>query len=273
LGLCERDDKKLLKVIRKLPDDLMADLDMLIVNRQGEDALAYMVTESVIGHIVPNASYRLGANNLHRTERPTAKISVSNLCGPPPHVRATGRWSTFEDADSNDANILGDFATLTLTQSELVIPVAPSTPEALAFYSARLIRIGDDVAFETNSNLPIAVVRIGETYVEDYLKVERLGGGTFIEYHDRPHLHMPLDEASSGCLLFGRSEGDNLLFSAFEIPFGHAIYTPPYTLHADSYLVGRYLVVYSVTKNYSTAIFRTSENNLVDVRVAPTDGP
>ncbi len=259
-----------LKTIRELPDDILADLGTLVVNRQGGDARAYMKIEDIKGHVEPGACYRLGRDSLTRIENGPGQAPVTRTSSDaPPHVRVRGQWSVDEDTAAGDANILGGYGRLTLAQPSLRIPEAPATREALASYGGRLIEVGGAVTFETDANLPVTIVRIGEAYVEHYLKVAALGGGAFIEYHDRPHLHMPLDDASYGYLLFGRSEGDEYLFSAFRVPFGYAIYTPPHALHADAYLVGRYLVVYSVTKNYSTVVFRTPDSRLIDVRVTP----
>jgi hypothetical protein len=38
-------------------------------------------------------------------------------------------------------------------------------------------------------------------------------------------------------------------------------------LHADPYLIGRYLVIYSVTENFSNVVFRAPDGGMVDVRV------
>ena len=130
-----------------------------------------------------------------------------------------------------------------------------------------LAAVGDPVVFESNQNLPVTIMNIGPAYVSDYLHVEGRGGGAFIEYHDRPHLHMPLERSAEGHILLGRVDGDEYLFSGFKIPFGFAIYTFPFTLHADPYLVGRYLVVYSMTTNYSTVVFQTPDSKIVHTQI------
>ena len=99
-------------------------------------------------------------------------------------------------------------------------------------------------------------MNIGETYVEHYLKVPKLGGATYIEYHDRPHFHLPLNRSASGHMVLGHFKGNEYILSAFKIPFGYGIYTPPELLHADAYLIGRYMVVYSITEHFSTVLFK-----------------
>ena len=92
----------------------------------------------------------------------------------------------------------------------------------------------------------------GADFPPRWLHVAEKGGGSYLEWHDRPHLHMPLDADAGGYLILGRRDGDDYVVSAFRILFGSAVYIPPEVLHADPYLVGNYLVIYSVTKNFPT---------------------
>lgn len=68
-------------------------------------------------------------------------------------------------------------------------------------------------------------------------------------------------------MIIGHSLGDEYMLSAFEIPFGYGIYTPPNLLHADAFLIGNFLVVYSVTDQFSTVIFRSRNQQLVDLGI------
>jgi hypothetical protein len=257
-----------LKHVRELPDDILMDLGKLVVNRRGDGPTAYMITEDIIGHVAPERSYLTTLEGLILTDQAPGPTSRPKQTGAAPdHVRFTGTWDRLEDVDSKDANILGGFGTLTLKQPALHIPAAAPTVDALAYYGARLIKLGDPLEFETDHNLPVALMAIGATYVEDYLKIKDKGGGAYIEDHDRPHLHMPIETDAGGHMLLGCREGDDYLLSAFPIPYGTALYTPPYALHADAFLVGRYLVVYSVTKHYSTVVFMSEERDLIDVSV------
>ena len=251
----------------KFPEDIRETLDKLMVNRRGKDPQSYMKTESIVGYVSPQQCYRLDAHSLTPIEEP-GKLDITKLeSETPPHVRVTGHWRALETVESMRANILGGLGTLTLDANELNIPEAAPTPEFLAFYDARLLKVGNLLTFESDQNLPVTIINIGHTYVEDYLHVKDQGGGSFIEYHDLPHLHMPLEPKAHGHLLLGRSEEDDYLLSAFPIPFGYAIYTKPFVLHADPYLVGRYLVIYSITKNYSTVVFRTETKEVIKVHI------
>ncbi len=149
----------------------------------------------------------------------------------------------------------------------MVIPEAPPTPEALAYYGARLYRHGDGITFDTDRDMPVTITDIGPTYATGFLHVEGKGGGAFIEHHAPPHLHMPLDPSAGGHMLLGRSDGDDYRLSAFPIPYGSAIYTPPNVLHADPYLIGRHLIIYAATEAYSTVVFRTRDGRPVIPRI------
>jgi hypothetical protein len=257
-----------LKHVRELPDDILLDFGKLVVNRRGDGPTSYMITEDVIGHVSPKRRYLATLEGLIPTDQdPGPTDRTRKPAAAPNHVRFSGTWDRLEDVESKDANILGGFGTLTLKQPALHIPAALPTADALAYYGARLVKLGDAVEFETDHNLPVALMAIGATYVDQYLKIKDKGGGAYIEDHDRPHLHMPLEADAGGHMLLGCREGDDYLLSAFPIPYGTALYTPPYALHADAFLVGRYLVVYSVTKNYSTVVFMSEERDLIDVRV------
>ena len=252
---------------RDLPEDIRRTLDQLMVDRCGEDPRSYMRTEDVIGHVAPGGWYRIDADRLSATAPPASPPAGPAPGAAPPHVRLRGTWNAEEDPGSSNANIFGGLGTLTIAEGGFAVPAAPATAEALAFYGARLFSLGDTLRFETDRNLPVTVLAIGPASVADFLQVEGRGGGTFIEYHDQPHLHMPLEPDARGHLLLGRAEGGDYLLSAFPIPQGLAVYTPPNVLHADPFLIGRYLVVYAVTEHYSTVVFRSPDGRPVNPEV------
>lgn len=242
------------------------DLDRLKVNRTGDHAQSFMITDEVLGTVEPGKRYRITLNGLVLTD---ADISQSfkhkRQVKTPANIQFHGVWVTTEDAKATDANILGGSGTLQINQTELCIPEVVATAENLSFYGAKLVQLGDIIEFETTEALPVTITRVGSSYVEHYLKVENKGGGAYIEYHDRPHLHLPTDKSTSGSMIIGHSFDNKYTLSAFKIPFGYGIYTPPNLLHADAFLVGKFLVIYSVTEHFSTVIFRSPNHELVDV--------
>lgn len=228
-----------------LPDDILNQLDKLVVNRKGSDHTAYMVTEQIISHASPGQLYSLEWNGL----KPVNQEKQLPLPDPtiPPFVQVTGVWQTEEETGMSVAgNILGGYGSLTVEgkEREIQIPVAPTTAENLAFYGCRLVKVGEVVEFESTGNLPVTITSVGETYVEKFLMVEECGGGAYVEYHDRPHFHMPLNKDAGGFLVLGLLDKPGFYkFSGFEIQYGYAISMAPYTIHTDAYLVGKYLVI------------------------------
>ena len=173
------------------------------------------------------------------------------------------------DTNIKQANILGGNGRYILPagQEFLQIPIAECTAENLAFYQCRLMHLGDSVNFESDEELPVTVTTIGEEYVDGYLMNEYKGGGSYLEYHDRPHFHMPLNKDARGYLIIGRKiDGIGTVMSAFQIPYKSGIYMAPWCVHSDAYLVGRYMVIYSKTEKFSTVILRTAKNKLGKIK-------
>ena len=62
--------------------------------------------------------------------------------------------------------------------------------------------------------------------------------------------------------LENKKEIDNKIrLSGFIIPWNYALYTPGNIIHSDGNLVGNWMVCYSKTKIYSTALLRDKNNN------------
>ena len=254
-----------------LPAAILDDVEHLTVDRRGAGDDAFMVTYRIDSHVSPGVQYSVAPGKLVPSAepiaagagtRPTAEVET------PPQIRLSGTWNTDVAVETEQANILGDVGILTLDTASVTIPEAPATAGMMAYYGACLLNMGDAVQLETDADLPVTLMEIGAGYVDEYLHVAEKGGGSYLEWHDRPHLHMPLDSDARGYLILGRRDGEDYLVSAFRIPFGSAVYMPPEVLHADPYLVGNYLVIYSVTKDFSNAVLRSPDGGVVDVKVA-----
>jgi len=178
-----------------------------------------------------------------------------------------------------EANILGSTRVAIIhnpdTGRQVQIPSVVATPENVAGYGARLIGQGDYLQLEIpahpegdkacgtnfqNYGLPSFKMSVGENYTEQYLKDPLQGGGAYLEMHDLPHLHIPMDAKAGGYLMLGKflnKEKTEMAVTAFEIPFGSAIYTHPYTLHQDAFLTGNLEVVYANAKHFETSFLYT----------------
>jgi hypothetical protein len=258
-----------LAAIRRLPSQIKRDLPALIVNREGELEDAYMHTDHIIGHVYPNETYRLGWDGM--TGDPNADLPGLPKPIEPKSAVLAGRWDSKIDFVNGEANILGGNGRYTLPedQCELVIPDVECTPEHLAFYGSRLVKVGEPISFQANAPLPVTRVSVGKTYATNFLMDSIQGGGEFLELHDRPHFHMPLDADSDGHLIIGTKVTDaQRKISAFRIPFGFGVLMPPWVIHADSHLVGHFLVVYSVTNVFSTVTIRKSNGELARITIS-----
>ena len=260
-----------LKTTRNLPDELIQALPVLMVNRMGDTHDAYMRTENFIGHVEPGITYQLSFSGFTKAGNQACKPLPASKT--PPHCVLTGVWQEAVDLLIKDANILGGNGRYILSEgvASLVIPVAETTAEHLAFYGCHLLALGDKTRFNTQHNLPVTITSIGKEYVAGYLQNEEKGGGAYLEVHDLPHFHMPLDESAGGYLIIGKQGPDHTRYvSAFRVPFGFGIHMPPWAIHCDGYLVGRYMVIYSATSSFSTVIVR--KNNGLIAPITFCDG-
>ena len=103
--------------------------------------------------------------------------------------------------------------------------------------------------------MAIFEMNITYDYINEY--VMKLGGGLYLEYFDIHHIHIPLNNDSSGYIILAKKKPENIYeLSAFQIPFGKALIIPPNITHNDCFLVGNYNIIYGISENYSTAILK-----------------
>ena len=256
-----------LQFTRAMPQDLIDGSPVLMVNRLGSTETSYMRTENFIGHCEPDTVYQV---SLDKGFVPTSGEPIK-LAAPvePPHLVLSGKWETKIDYTNDDSNILGGNGRYVVPTGEnhITIPIAETTPEHLAYYGSYLVKSGDLIRFDSTGNLPVTITSVGEDYPENYLLKEDLGGGAYLEVHDRPHFHMPLDKDCGGYLIVGMCGDDGInRVSAFQIPFGYAIHMGPWAIHCDAYIIGRHLVIYSATPEFSTVILRDQDNGLASIQ-------
>jgi len=212
---------------------------------------------------------------------------------PPASMTVDGTWVD-EKSKGNvkadgGANILGDNEVYCIKEDKIVIPSVKATEANLAYYNAKLIRQNEGFRFEFPSKrsydqcfntsctcnttdgyratdhikrgFPLFNMEVGKHYPEKYLKKvgKGYGGGCYLEYHDLPHFHMPRDASAGGNLILGKfvdktDHSKGVEVTAFQIPFGCGIYTPPAAIHCDAFLNGRLKVMYSNANHAETCI-------------------
>lgn len=239
----------------------------IYVNRKGPTENSHMQTIKVIGNIKPNRTYRVNKTHLQSCElnlgRPIKPIKPTiSSSFIPPHTKVKNTWNNDHIYDNTANNILGSNGEFQIN-GDLTIPIIPTTQTNLDFFNCKLLKHFDHITIDSPKEVPLTIMQIGKNYVKDYLLTES-GGGCYLEFHDVPHFHMPLNDKSGGHLILGKIIGDDCCLSAFRIPYNYAIYTAPFTIHCDAFLVGDYMVAYTVTDNYSTVLLKNN-GAIVDV--------
>ena len=226
-----------------------------------------MITKSIIGSVIPGNLYKIKHDNIVKSDNTNdnehiTESNISNL----KQTLLKGKWiSETSDNYNHDRNILGNDGIFITDVPSILLNSQIATYENVKYYGAKLVKIGDNIKFDGEDELPITVMNIGEHYSTFYMMNEKLGGGIYLEYHNNPHFHCPLSPDASGNLILGKYENnDEYSLSAFKIPYGYGIYTPPFCIHNDCFLIGNYMVIYSKSVHYSTVIIRNNDNKMIN---------
>jgi putative NADPH-quinone reductase len=248
------------------------DHDLLTVHRHGSDAedRAFMDADDQIATIFPGKAYRILASTL--PEQPdVSKVRLLSLptASEPPYLPLPNNWGTETVDEGSEGNILGGNVQFTTEEAVYMIPHGHDTAAEIAWFGAYLLPLGTELIFDTPKAVPCWTMTIGDRYVEDYLLDGEKGGGFYMEHHDCPHLHVPMNKDSSGFIILGKKTMDEkyLMVSAFHIPFGKGLYMPPGTIHCDAFLTGRYMCAYTNAPNFSTAIFRSVKGEVTQMKI------
>jgi len=171
-------------------------------------------------------------------------------------------------------NLLGDSQKLIVNSDSLIIQELPSTPENWAYFDCVLIKDGDQVNFNSPNALYLTEADVGKNYAQNYVAVKELGGGHFIERHDNEHWHYPMDEASGGYYLVGKTFGQrdgpeqfHIQVAAMKIPYGYGVLTNPWVWHSDVFLTGKWRMAYGYTDNNLTLDLYQDIENPVPVTI------
>lgn len=231
-----------------------------------------MVTQQLVGIIQPGQLITISTSGLY----PAASVENFEETTKPKQPKnrlLNGCWSSAKARTKDKSNILGGngefIASPDLTQ--LDIPIANTTKAHLAYYDCLLVKQGEPVCFDGDEPLPVFDMDIGKHYVEEYLLQPSLGNGAYLEVHDRPHYHMPLNHHCRGHLILAKRVGNQYRLSAFSIPNGYAVYMKPWVIHSDAFLVGQYRVVYSITKHFSTVLLKDNQHHILKVSICEPD--
>ena len=247
----------------------LADLNIrqLWLDRQGNSEQAFMRTNHLVSYMIPDTSYQIFIDKVTPTQYTVLPKRIKKA-QPPPHLMFEGLWIDSEHS-YHTASVLGGIGSLITRCKKLKVPAVQATPESLSYFQARLVKEGDIITIHSPGPLIMTDLTVGKAYVHDYIMVEDLGGGAYLEYHDTPHFHMPASPESGGYLLLGEKHSDKLLLTAFKIPFGYGVYTPPNVVHSDAYLTGRYMVMYTFTEQFSTVHLKDAKGEMTELMIVP----
>jgi len=208
--------------------------------------------------------------------KPVAKAGTDT-----PHVHVRAEWLDTQQAlekgvkvvFGGSANSFGSMGAL-LVPDGFAIPTVMASKENVRHYGLQLI--DDKEVFAVSSpEYQIVMMRYdyGKDYKKDFLMQKHGGGGIFVETHDFPHIHVPTTEDCGGYIVIGKQVAEREFhFTAFQIPYGHALYTPAYTIHGDGTLVGEYaLTVADSAFVHANTVLIYNENTLSMARKVVPD--
>lgn len=248
----------------------MSQYNDVFVDRKGITNNAFMKTVKLINVFdKPNQNLLFDGFNIESTNCLSNRIEF-NSYPDIAYVQITGEFIKQKDNVDNKNqevhpnNILGS-SDLFIYNNNFEIPEVLTNQATLNFYGCKLIKSGDVFNLQNNKPMPLFKITVGPEYVKNYLLQENLGNGFYIESHDTPHYHQPLNSNSAGHIILAKRFENQLIMSKFKIPFGHGLYTPPYVYHSDAYLIGDYNVIYNKADDYQTFMFRNNKNNIIKV--------
>ena len=245
--------------------------DNIFVNRIGKTPKSFMCTNKLVSVFTPNSTLQFANSQLiEKTLDPIVleKNKQNNKLENEKDinfVRIKGKFVKSFLLEKTSNNILGKNDFFISQVTSLTIPETHITDKTLKTLGCTLIKPGDIFTLEFEKELPLFEVSIGSEYVNEYLLKENFGNGFYIERHNTPHYHQPLDSNAGGFLIVGLILDGDLVLTKFKIPFGYGVYMKPDTLHSDAFLVGNYNVIYTKTLDYSTYLFINSNHSIIRV--------
>ena len=240
---------------------------------------SHMTTHRITHVLTQDQIYRFVAHQGIMPLSPEAVIQEkvrlwgSSVQEPPlglDYVDITASWDSEPQGEADESNILGGYGELKLAIDDTLIrvPVVQASEERLSYYKAHLLESGDLFRFETQSQFPLFEMSVGRNYVPAFIMT---GKGLYLEYHNEPHYHEPMDPDAGGVYLLARIIKDELKgqefvrISGFKIPFGTAVYSEPWAIHDDATTLGNWRVGYMNAQVFSTALIRNQAHERVGI--------
>lgn len=245
--------------------------DNIFVNRIGKTPKSFMCTNKLVSVFKPNLMLQLTNGQLIEQNLNSMVFEKNNQNNKLENekdinfVKIKGKFVKSFLGENSSNNILGKNDYFISQITSFIIPETQTSEQTLESFGCKLIKPGNSFKLEYEKELPLFEVSIGSEYVNEYLLKENFGNGFYIEKHNTPHYHQPLDSNAGGFLILGLILDGDLILTKFKIPFGCGVYMKPETLHSDAFLVGNYNVMYTKTPDYSTYLFVNSNYSIIIV--------
>lgn len=178
-----------------------------------------------------------------------SKTGIEENKNAPDKVRVKAEWfdstqalaANIDVVSGSSGNTFGKMGAL-LVPDGFSIPTVMANPQNVQYYGLELIENGENLTVHSpEADIIMMEYDYTSIYKKDFLMQKYGGGGIFVEFHNFPHIHIPLHEDCGGYIVIGKKlSAEEFDFTAFQIPFGYALYTPPNTIHGDGTLVGKY---------------------------------
>lgn len=260
---------------KMIPEYDQDTFENLFIDRSGETENSNMTALGLHIAVRNNKAYQITLDGIKEVKYARPRVLEKRTgvyTTAPKHVEIEAVWDKNAAISGDENNIFGDNVQLVLGAESITIPVVTATEDALGYYGATFVNMGEIVQFP-DKVFPIWAMNLGENYVDGFIMTEA-GGGMYLEYHhDAPHFHMPLTDDTNGYYILAKKVGVvneesqkfKFQLTAFRIPYGKAVYTYKGSIHSDAALTGTaWLVGYTVTGDYSTAVARTEGGKMAE---------
>jgi hypothetical protein len=200
----------LTEAIKKDIKQMTDEMQYLMVDRRATMANSNMTTTSFLTCVDGKTLYHFEAgrgpvpvdSTVALAVDPSQIRSFHMRQDMPPGLRfatVTAQWVLASSNEADDQNILGGTGKLIVMTDDksIDIPVIDATEELLSYYRAHLLNDGDYFHFETQRDYPLFMMDIGENYIKEFIMKKKKG--LYLEYHNEPHYHEPVNEQTRGC--------------------------------------------------------------------------
>ena len=235
----------------------MSQFEDLFVNRVS-DTGDFMKTMKQLDVVVPSVQYLYDGDTISKvTDEAINEVFNEFSC------EIVGEWISQDPASDDPTNILGGIGKFLTPLQTINIPVLEGTEENYKMYGCSIVNKGETFQIDSQGVMPLFEMEISYDYGKTFILSEKFANGMYLEYHNMPHLYYKKEDNASGYLILGKKITSNkYALSAIRIPCKTLIYIPPFVIHNDCFLIGKYCVAYNKSSDFSTVRMLTQKDGL-----------